>query len=59
MKKGVEKVRGMWGDRAAQAATIHIMADEGRVPKVDKVFQLRLAFKPHIQQAFSKEYENM
>ena len=57
-EKGVEKIRKMWGDRAAQAAEIHIKKDEcGIVPKCDKSFMLRLAFKPHIHQAFCKEYE--
>lgn len=57
-EKGVEKVRKMWGDKAAQAAEIHIKRDEhGIVPKVDSKFQLRMAFKPHIYQAFLKEYE--
>ena len=55
--KGVEKVRKMWGDKAAKAAEIHIMRDEGCIPKIDKAFNLRLAFKPHIHQAFLKEYE--
>jgi len=55
---GVEKVRKMWGDKAAQAAEIHIKRDEhGVVPKCDKTFMLRMAFKPHIYQAFLKEYE--
>jgi len=56
-EKGIEKVRKMWGDKAARAAEIHIMRDEGRIPKIDKAFNLRLAFKPHIYQAFLKEYE--
>ena len=55
--KGVEKVREMWGDRAAEAARIHIIADEGKVPEIDLTFQIRLAMKPHIQEAFNKEYE--
>jgi len=55
---GVEKCRNMWGDRAAQAAEIHIGRDEhGIVPKIDTAFMLRLAFKPHIAEAFRKEYE--
>jgi len=57
-EKGVEKVREMWGDRAAQAAEIHIRRDEhGGIPKVDDSFKLRMAMKPHIHQAFLKEYE--
>lgn len=56
-RNGVEKVRGMWGDRAARAAEIHIIADEGQVPEVDDVLMLRLAMKPHIHQAFLKEYD--
>jgi hypothetical protein len=57
--KGVEKVRKMWGDLAAKAAEIHIKRDcHGSVPKVDKVFMTRMAFKPHIYQAFLKEYED-
>ena len=55
---GVEKVREMWGDKAAQAAEIHIRRDEhGAIPKVDDAFKLRMAMKPHIHQAFLKEYE--
>lgn len=55
---GVEKIRKMWGDRAAQAAEIHIKRDElGVIPKIDKTFMLRMAMKPHIYQAFLKEYE--
>ena len=57
-KMGVEKVRKMWGDRAAQAAEIHIMKDEGKIPEVDEVFRIRMAFKPNIHQAFLKEYED-
>ena len=56
--KGVEKVRKMWGDKAAQAAEIHIRRDEhGIIPECDKSFMIRMAFKPHIYQAFLKEYE--
>jgi len=55
---GVEKVRKMWGERAAQAAEIHIKMDEhGVVPQCNKSFMLRIAMKPHIYQAFLKEYE--
>jgi len=54
---GVEKVRNMWGDEAAKAAEIHILADEGCIPKIDDSFKLRLAMKPHIHQAFVLEYE--
>jgi hypothetical protein len=56
---GVEKVRKMWGDRAAQAAEIHIKADEnGKIPIIDEAFKIRLAIKPHICEAFIVEYEN-
>jgi hypothetical protein len=56
---GVEKVRKMWGDRAAQAAEIHIMADEnGKIPVIDDNFKLRLAIKPHICEAFIREYND-
>jgi len=48
----------MWGDKAAKAVEVHIKRDcHGSVPKVDKVFMMRMAFKPHIFQAFLKEYE--
>jgi len=57
-EKGVEKVRQMWGDEAAKAAEIHISKDEGCIPKIDLTFQMRLAMKPHIHQAFIKEYED-
>jgi hypothetical protein len=30
--EGVEEVRKMWGDKAAKAAELHIMQDEGRIP---------------------------
>jgi len=30
---GVEEVRHKWGDEAAKAAELHIIADEGKVPK--------------------------
>ena len=55
---GIEKVRKMWGDQAAKAAEIHVVADEGKVPEVDVVFKMRMAFKPHIHQAFLKEYDS-
>jgi hypothetical protein len=56
---GIEKCRKMWGDKAAEAATIHILADEGKIPQTtDLIFIMRLAMKPHIYEAFSKEYEN-
>lgn len=57
-ERGVEKVRRKWGDKAAKAAEIHIMKDEGCIPKCDGVFMTRLAFNPNIYQAFIKEYEN-
>ena len=58
-EKGVEKVRAMWGDRAAEAAIIHIKKDEhGVVPKIDNKFMLRVSFKPHIYEAFLREYSN-
>jgi hypothetical protein len=57
-EKGVAKIKVMWGDKAAQAAEIHIKRDErGIVPKCDKSFMMRMAFKPNIYQAFLKEYE--
>ena len=45
------------GDKAAKAAEIHIIKDEGCVPKVDDVFKIRMAMKPHIHLAFLQEYE--
>jgi hypothetical protein len=54
---GIEKVRQMWGDRAAEAARIHIVADEGCVPAVNEQLKLRLAIrKPHIYEAFRREF---
>lgn len=54
---GVEKVRQMWGDNAARAAEIHIIADEGHIPDAnDMAFKIRLAMKSHIHEAFRKEY---
>ena len=56
-RQGVEKVRKMWGDKAALAAEIHIIRDEGCIPDVDDAFMLRIAMKPHIYMAFIKEYD--
>lgn len=53
---GVEKVRQDWGDEAARAAEIHIIADEGCVPEIDDVFTLRLAMQPKICKLFTDEY---
>ena len=55
--KGVEKIRKMWGDKAAKAAEIHILKDEGCIPEIDATFNMRMLLKPHIYQAFLKEYE--
>ncbi len=56
-EKAIEKIRSMFGDRAAKAAEIHILADEGKIPQTtDKAFQLGMAFKPHIWQAYRLEY---
>ena len=55
-QNGVDKVRQMWGDRAARAAEIHIVKDEGRVPEVDSSFMLRIALKSGVSEAFAKEY---
>jgi len=54
---GVNKIKEMYGEKAAKAAEIHIMADEGKIPQIDNAFNLRLAFKPHICQAFIKEFD--
>jgi len=54
---GVEKVRKIWGNEASKAAEIHILKDEGKIPQIDSTFKIRMAFKPHIHQAFLKEYE--
>lgn len=54
--KGIEKVRRHWGDEAAKAAEIHIIADEGRVPEVNDIFKFRLAIKSEIMDAFLQEY---
>ena len=32
-KAGVEQVRKMWGDEAAKAAELHVLADVGRIPE--------------------------
>lgn len=53
---GVEKVRQMWGDKAARAAEIHILADEGCIPKIDNKFMIRMVMKPHIYEAFRREF---
>jgi len=57
-EKGIEKARKLFGEIGAKAATIHIIKDEGCIPKCDNVFMIRLALKPSIHQAFLKEYEN-
>ena len=54
--KGVEKVRKMWGDEAAKAAEIHILKDEGCIPEIDDAFNMRMMMKPHIHEAFMREY---
>lgn len=57
-KQGVEKVRRMWGDKAAKAAEIHIQKDEGKIPEINDQFRLSMAIKPpHIYQTFLKEYD--
>ena len=35
--EGVEEVRKMWGDQAAEAAKLHIMADEGYIPTPESI----------------------
>jgi hypothetical protein len=34
---GVESVRRRWGDEAAKAAELHIIADEGYVPTPEQI----------------------
>lgn len=34
---GVEEARKKWGDRAARAAEIHILADCGKIPTMDSI----------------------
>ena len=41
--EGVEEVRKMWGDEAAKAAELHIIADEGYVPTPTSI---KLAYGP-------------
>jgi hypothetical protein len=53
---GVEKVRDMWGDKAALAAEIHIKRDEGCIPKVDEHLLNTLKYDPELVEAFIKEY---
>lgn len=36
-KDGVEMVRRLWGDEAAEAAELHIIADEGKVPSKNEI----------------------
>ena len=38
-RKGVEEVRKMWGDQAAKAAELHIIADEGSVPEDERYYR--------------------
>ena len=37
--EGVEEVREKWGDEAAEAAEIHIRADEGNVPSKEEIYK--------------------
>ena len=41
--KGIEEVREKWGDEAAEAAKLHIMADEGYIPTPESI---HLAYGP-------------
>jgi len=34
---GVEEIRKMWGNEAARAAELHIIADEGKVPTKEEI----------------------
>jgi len=34
---GVEEVRHKWGDEAAKAAELHIIADEGKIPTAQQI----------------------
>jgi len=36
-RKGIEEVRRMWGDDAAKAAELHVLADMGFVPEDDRL----------------------
>jgi len=36
-KEGVDEVRKMWGDEAAEAAEIHILNDEGDIPTKEEI----------------------
>ena len=44
-KEGIEIVRKMWGDRAAEAARLHIIADMDKVLSEDEV-NLKYGFSP-------------
>ena len=35
--EGVEKVRSLFGDEAAEAAEMHIISDEGKVPSKEEI----------------------
>jgi DNA-binding GntR family transcriptional regulator len=48
-KEGIEQVRKMWGDEAAEAARLHIMADEGRIPSEDEMNTLYQCHSSHIK----------
>jgi hypothetical protein len=45
-KEGIELVRKMWGDEAAKAAELHIIADEGYIPTQSDM-DLRYAVNAH------------
>jgi len=53
----IEKVREKWGDRAAQAAEIHIKRDShGKIPKFEEEF-LYAVMKDKVFDALIKEYD--
>jgi len=39
-KEGIEEVRKKWGDKAARAAEIHILKDEGKILSKEEIENL-------------------
>ena len=38
-EEGVEEVRAMWGDQAAEAAKLHIISDEGKLLSARQMYK--------------------
>ena len=47
-KSGVEMIRRKWGDKAAEAAELHIISDEGCIPTENEIRQ-KYGRSPYIE----------